>query len=72
MIGITRQAKPSRLTGGLIALVLGFSLAGCAQTPAIILDDSANIRHHEQLEMVPEPSGKSTDQGLMMDMEGGG
>ncbi len=37
-----------------------------AQTPTILIDDSANIKKHEQLEMVPESSGQDTDQELYM------
>ena len=64
--------KNNWLKPGLIVLMLALSLAGCAQTPTIIIDDSANIRQHEQLEMVPEPSGQDTNRELYMDMEGGG
>ena len=64
--------KNNWLKPGLIVLMLALSLAGCAQTPGIIIDDSANIRQHEQLEMVPEPSGQDTNRELYMDMEGGG
>ena len=60
------------LKPGLMVLSLALSLAGCAQTPTIIIEDSANIRQHEQLEMVPEPSGQDTNRELYMDMEGGG
>ena len=66
------QGKRNWLKPGLIVLSLSLSLAGCAQTPTILIDDSANIRQHEQLEMVPEPSGRDTNQELNMDMEGGG
>jgi hypothetical protein len=43
-------------------LTLAFFLAGCAQ--------SANYQQHEQMEMVPQPSGQSTDWSLYEDMEG--
>ena len=66
------KEKRKWLKPGLIVLSLALSLAGCAQTSIIRIDDSGNYRKHEQLEMVPEPSGQSTDQGLWMDMEGGG
>jgi hypothetical protein len=55
-----------------VALVLAFTLAGCGQTPAIIIDDSGNYTKHENLIMTPEPSGASTNQELWMDMQGGG
>ena len=55
-----------------IALALAFVLAGCGQTPAIIIDDSANVTRHENSIMVPEPSAESTNQGIWMDMQGGG
>jgi hypothetical protein len=66
------KEKGKLLKTGFIFLCLALSPAGCAQTSPILIDDSANIRKHEQLEMVPEPSGQSTDQELRMDMEGGG
>jgi hypothetical protein len=66
------QGKRKWLRPGLIVLSLALSLAGCAQTPTIIFDDSGNYRKHEQQIMVPEASGQSTDQSLRMDMEGGG
>jgi hypothetical protein len=47
----------------LVILALAFSLAGCVQ--------SASIQQHEQVEMVPQPSGQSTDWSLYEDMEGG-
>jgi hypothetical protein len=55
-----------------VALALAFALSGCSQTPAIIIDDRANFQKHENSIMVPEPSGESTNQGLWMDMQGGG
>ncbi len=65
--------KPtSRFNRHRVALALAFALAGCGQTPAIIIDDSANFQKHENSIMVPEPSGASTNQGLWMDMQGGG
>jgi starvation-inducible outer membrane lipoprotein len=66
------RGERNRLQPGLMVLSLALSLAGCAQTPTILIDDRANIRQHEQLEMVPEPSGQDTDRELNMDMEGGG
>jgi predicted small lipoprotein YifL len=62
----------SRFNRHCVVLALVFALAGCGQTPAIILDDSANFKKHEDSIMVPEPSGESTNQGLWMDMQGGG
>ena len=65
--------KPtSRFSRHCVALALAFVLAGCGQTPAIIIDDSGNYRKHENLIMTPEPSGASTNQELWMDMQGGG
>ena len=55
-----------------MVLSLALGLTGCAQTPSIIIDDSANIGQHEHLEMVPESSGQDTNRELNMDMEGGG
>jgi hypothetical protein len=62
----------SRFSRHGVSLALAFTLAGCGQTPAIILDDTANFQKHENSIMVPEPSGESTNQGLWMDMQGGG
>ena len=56
--------KRNWLKPGLIILSLGLSLAGCAETPAILIDDSANYRKHEESIMVPEPSGRDTDREL--------
>jgi hypothetical protein len=53
-------------------LTLALVLAGCGQTPAIIIDDSGNFTKHENLIMTPEPSADSTNQELWMDMQGGG
>jgi hypothetical protein len=65
--------KPtSRFKRHRIALALAFVLAGCGQTPAIIIDDRANVKRHENSILVPEPSAESTNQGLWMDMQGGG
>ena len=61
-----------RLNLSLIVLTLALSLWGCAQTPTLIMDDSANYQKHEQLIMVPEASGQDTNRELYMDMEGGG
>ena len=66
------RGKRNWLKPGLMVLLLALSLAGCAQTPGIIIDDSANIGQHEQSIMVPEPSGQDTNRELYMDMEGGG
>jgi hypothetical protein len=66
------KGKGNRLKPSLIVLSLALSLLGCAQTPTILIDDSANIRKHEQSIMVPEPSGQDTNLELYMDMEGGG
>jgi hypothetical protein len=55
-----------RRTGPNLALVIlapAFSLVGCVQ--------SANYQQHERVEMVPQPSGQSTDWSLREDMEGG-
>ena len=60
------------LKRSLIVLTLVLNQGACAQTPTIIIDDSANYQKHEELIMVPEPSGQSTDEALRMDMEGGG
>ena len=62
----------SRFKRHRIALALAFVLAGCGQVPGIVIDDSANFKKHENLIMAPEPSAESTNQGLWMDMEGGG
>jgi hypothetical protein len=65
--------KPtSRFNRHCVALTLAFALAGCGQTPAIVIDDSGNFKKHENLIMTPEPSGASTNQELWMDMQGGG
>jgi hypothetical protein len=61
-----------RLNLSLIVLTLALNLWGCAQTPTLIMDDSANYRKHEELIMVPEKSGQDTDRELNADMEGGG
>jgi hypothetical protein len=53
-------------------IALAFVLAGCGQTPGIIIDDRGNFKKHENLIMAPEPSAESTNQGLWMDMQGGG
>lgn len=66
------QKPTSRFKRHCVALALAFVLAGCGQTPAIIIDDSGNVKKHENLIMTPEPSGASTNQGLWMDMQGGG
>jgi hypothetical protein len=57
---------------GLLVWWLALSMTGCASTTPILIDDSANIRKHEQSIMVPEPSGQDTNRELRMDMEGGG
>ena len=65
--------KPtSRFNRHCLALALAFVLAGCGQTPAIIIDNSGNFKKHENSIMTPEPSGASTNQDLWMDMQGGG
>jgi hypothetical protein len=61
-----------RLNLSLIVLTLVLNLWGCAQTPTLIIDDSANYRKHEELIMAPEPSAQDTNRELYMDMEGGG
>jgi uncharacterized membrane protein len=65
------QRKHNRFKPGFIVLSLALSLSGCSQTPTILIDDSANFRQHEQMEMVPEPSAQDTNRTLWMDMEGG-
>ena len=60
------------LSGVVIALAIAFNLAGCAQTPTLIMDDSGNYRKHKEVIMVPEQSGQDTNRELNMDMEGGG
>ncbi len=70
--GRIMKKQISRFNRHRVALALAFALAGCGQTPAIIIDDSANFKKHENLIMTPEPSGESTNQGLWMDMQGGG
>ncbi len=42
---------------------LTFALGSCTQ--------SANYRQHEQVQMVPQPAGQSTDWSLYEDIEGG-
>ena len=65
--------KPtSRFNRHCAVLTLALVLAGCGQTPAIIIDDSGNVNKHENLIMTPEPSADSTNQDLWMDMQGGG
>ena len=65
--------KPtSRFNRYCLALALAFVLAGCGQTPAIIIDDRGNSKKHENLIMTPEPSSDSTNQDLWMDKQGGG
>jgi hypothetical protein len=66
------KKKTSRFNRHRLALTLAFFLAGCGQTPGIIIDDSGNYNKHENLIMTPEPSGASTNQELWMDMQGGG
>jgi hypothetical protein len=66
------KRNTSRSNRPLMALALAFVLVGCGQTPAIIIDDRGNYRKHEELIMVPESSGESTNQGIWMDMQGGG
>ncbi len=46
----------------LVILLMAFALAGCVQ--------SASIQQHEQIDMVPQPSGQSTDWSIYEDMEG--
>ena len=55
------KGRRKGLSLGLLILALTFSLAGCVQ--------SASIQQHEQVEMVPQPSGQSTDWSLYEDME---
>jgi hypothetical protein len=62
----------NRFDRHLVLLALACALAGCGQTPAFIVDDSANYLKHENLIMVPEPSGASTNMGIWVSMQGGG
>jgi hypothetical protein len=62
----------SRFNRHLVPLALVVALGGCGQSPALIMDDRTNYQKHEQLIMVPEKSGESTNQGIWMDMQGGG
>ncbi len=57
------KGRRTGLTLVLLILALAFALMGCAQ--------SANYQQHEQVEMVPQPSGQSTNWSLYEDMEGG-
>jgi hypothetical protein len=66
------KKKTSRFNRHLAALVWAFALAGCGQTPALIMEDSTNYQKHENMIMVPEASGQDTNMGLWMDMQGGG
>lgn len=56
------KGRSKELHLALAILVLALSLAGCTQ--------SANYQKHEQVEMVTQPSGQSTDWSLYEDMEG--
>lgn len=56
------KGRKKGLDLALFILVLVFSLAGCVQ--------SANYQQHARVEMVPQPSGQSTDWSLYEDMEG--
>jgi hypothetical protein len=71
-MGSIMQKPTSRFKRHCLALAMTFVLAGCGQTPAIIIDDRGNVKKHENLIMTPELSGASTNQGLWMDMQGGG
>ena len=66
------ESIKSRFNRHLVALAWAIALAGCGQTPVLIMDDSANFQKHENSIMVPEASGQDTNQGIRMDMEGGG
>jgi hypothetical protein len=66
------RARAHRLTRGLIALVLGLSLGGCAQSSGIVMEDTGNVWRHEKVGMVSEPSGASTNEGIWVSMQGGG
>jgi hypothetical protein len=66
------KKKTNRFNRHRAALSLAFVLTGCGQTPTIILDDSDNYKKNENLIMASEPSGESTNQGIWMDMQGGG
>ena len=59
------KKQTNRFNRHRVALALAFVLAGCGQTPAIIIDDSGNYKKHENLIMTPEPSGASTNQGTL-------
>jgi hypothetical protein len=66
-----RRKKPC-LYLRLAALSLILSGAGCAQTQTLLQKEGASYTQHEELIMVPQSSGQSTNQELWMDMEGGG
>ncbi len=66
------KSLKSRFNRHLVPLALAVALAGCAQPPALIMDDSANFLKHQNLIMVPEPSGASTNMGIWVSMHGGG
>jgi hypothetical protein len=71
--GVMRmRGRKKWLNFGFIALVLALALTACGPTPMIIIDNNLTYRQREQLEMVPEPSGQSTNESLWMDMQGGG
>jgi hypothetical protein len=70
--GRIMKKQISRLKRSGAALALALVLAGCGQTPAIIIDDRGDFKKHENLIMTPEPSAESTNQELWMDMQGGG
>ena len=65
-------AKVWTPSGVVIALVLVFNLAGCAQTQPVLQESGAAVKQNEKMERVdPKGSGQSTDWGLYMDEEGG-
>jgi hypothetical protein len=66
-------SKAWTLSDVVIALVLLFNLAGCAQTQPVLQESGAAVKQNEKMEWVdPKGSGQSTDWGVYMAEEGGG